>query len=130
MKIAAATNNEINLTRHVGRCRAFIIYEVEENRIINKEIRKNNFTHHGSLQNHNHEHHHGEGHRHGHENLIEGLKDCSYILFQGGGWRLIEDLKANNIIPILTSEEKADEAVMKFLKGELENEEDLTCNHH
>ncbi len=130
MKIAVATNDEINLTGHVGRCHGFIVYEVDENKIINKEIRQNNFTHHHSSHNHNHEHHHGEGHRHGHENLIEGLKDCSYILFQGGGWRLIEDLKANNIIPILTSENNADEAVIKFLKGELVNEENLTCNHH
>jgi predicted Fe-Mo cluster-binding NifX family protein len=128
MKIAAATNDEVNLTGHVGRCLAFIIFEIEDKKIVNKEIRKNNFTNHHSSN--NQKHHHGEEHRHGHENLINGLKDCEYLLFQGGGWRLIDDLKANKIKPILTLEKNADEAVIKFLNDELKIEDNLVCNHH
>jgi predicted Fe-Mo cluster-binding NifX family protein len=129
MKIAAATNDNINITGHVGRCRAFIVYNIDEGKISNKEIRENTFTHHAAGQQ-NHEHHHGEGHHHGHQNLIDALKDCSYLLFQGGGWRLIEDLKANNIKPFLTSESNAEGAVEKLLKGELKEESDLTCYSH
>jgi predicted Fe-Mo cluster-binding NifX family protein len=130
MKIAVATNNNTSITGHVGRCRAFIIFNIEDNKIVNTEIRENTFTHHVMGQNHNHEHHHGEGERHGHENLVDALKDCTYLLFQGGGWRLIEDLKANNIKPFLTSEKIAQTAVEKLLKGELKEEENLTCNQH
>ncbi len=129
MKIAAATNDNINITGHVGRCRAFIVYNIEEGKITNKEIRENTFTHQAAGQQ-NHEHHNGEGHHHGHQNLIDALKDCSYLLFQGGGWRLIEDLKANNIKPFLTTESIAEVAVEKLLKGELKEESDLTCYSH
>jgi predicted Fe-Mo cluster-binding NifX family protein len=128
MKIAVATNNNTNVTGHVGRCRAFIIYNIEDNKIVNTEIRENTFTHHAAGHGHNHGQHLGEGH--GHESLVDALKDCSYLLFQGGGWRLIEDLKANNVKPFLTSEKIAQIAVEKLLRGELKEEENLTCKQH
>jgi len=131
MKIAVATDDNINVTGHVGRCAAFIVYTIEENKIISKEIRENNFTHHGRG---NHEegehHHHGQGAgQHGHDRLIEGLKDCAHIIFHGGGWRLLDDLKANNISPIITPERVAETAVEKFIAGTLEYDESLVCRH-
>ena len=130
MKIAVATNNNTTITGHVGRCRAFIIYNIEDNKIINSEIRENTFTHHAVGYGHDHGHHHGDGEGHGHESLVDALKDCTYLLFQGGGWRLVEDLKTNNIKPFLTSEKDAKTAVEKLLKGELKEENNLVCNPH
>jgi predicted Fe-Mo cluster-binding NifX family protein len=130
-KIAFATNDQINITGHLGRCRSFMIVAVEGNKIINKEPRENVFTHHRLHQHdHNQEHHHGEGGGHSHANLIEGLKDCAYLVSQGGGWRIMEDLKQNNIIPIFTDINLIDDAASKFLNGELSNNPDLTCNHN
>ncbi len=77
--------------------------------------------------------HHGEGehnHGHNHNNLINGLKDCEVVIFNAGGWRIIEDLKANNIIPFLTEERIADEAAQKYINGELIETENNACNHH
>ena len=141
MKIAVASNNQQTVARHVGRCRGFLIYEVDEEKVINKNYIENTFTHHRmqTLEEHNHEevhygHHHGEGHGHGHgghshQALADALQGCAALIFKSGGWRLIEDLQANNIIPILTDEKFADEAVQKYLKGELETKEDNTCHH-
>jgi len=87
----------------------------------------------GGGQHHNHgegEAHRGQGHgRHSHEHLINGLKDCSYLISSGGGWRVVEDLKQYNIITLFTNEEFIDNAVNKFIKGELKNETDLVCDH-
>jgi predicted Fe-Mo cluster-binding NifX family protein len=130
MKIAVATNEQQKrVMGHLGRCRYFLIYDTNESGIVGKEIRENTFTHHMAHGGEHHQHH-GEGHGHSHTALVDALKDCKYIIFQSGGWRIIEDLKAGNITPVLTDESIADEAVEKFLKGELEEKEDGACHHN
>ena len=130
-KIAFATNDQTSITGHLGRCRSFMIVTIEENKISNKEPRENVFTHHRMHnQDNKHEHHHGEGGGHSHTGLIEGLKDCSYLVSKGGGWRVVEDLKQNNIIPIFTDIDLIDDAANKFINGELINNPELTCNHN
>lgn len=100
MKIAVATNNKKTVVGHVGRCKGFLVYEIEEQKINRIELRENTFTHHAQGE-HHHEHRDG-GHRHG--RLVEGLGDCNYLIFKSGGWRMIENLQENNIEPILTNE--------------------------
>lgn len=126
-KIAIATNDGKRVTGHIGRCRSFMIYQLEENKVINKELRENVFTHHRTHQGH---HHHGEGGGHNHAQLINGLKDCSYLISSGGGWRVVEDLKQNNITPIFADIELIEEVVDKFIKGELKDDAGLLCNHN
>ena len=131
MKIAIATDDNIHVTGHIGRVKYFLIYTINENKIIDKEIRDNTFTNHSKGINHgNHEHHLGEGHRHGHQRLVEGLKDCKVLIFNSGGWRVIDDLKANNIYPFLTDEHLADKAVEKYLNNELIEKENNVCSEH
>lgn len=128
-KIAIATNNGMNVTGHIGRCRSFMIFDIDGEKIIDKELRENVFTHH-RMSNQHHEHHnHGEGGGHSHTGLIEGLKDCSYLVSHGGGWRVVEDLKRNNITTLFTDVELIEDAVNKFIKGELKNDTDLVCRH-
>lgn len=129
MKIAVATNDNIHVTGHLGRCRTFLVYDVEGKQILSKEERNNTFTHHNA-GGHEHGHNHGEEHNHSHGALIDGLKDCSTVIFQSGGWRVVEDLKQNNITPFLTDELVADEAVTKFLNGELIERPGNTCRAH
>ena len=128
MKIAVATNDNLKVAGHVGRCKAFLVFETEEKEIINKVIRINSFTNHRQHSHHHHEHNHGEGP--GHQNLVEVLKDCEVLIFNQGGWRLIKDLKANNIEPVLTDEPIAEDAVLKYLKGELVINEENVCQGH
>jgi len=138
-KIALATNDQIRVTGHIGRCRAFMIYEIDGNKIVNKELRENQFTNHRRGGGHRPTHtagrygegegHSGQGHgRHSHEHLINGLNDCSYLISSGGGWRVVEDLKQHKISTLFTNEEFIEDAVNKFIKGELKNETDLVCN--
>jgi predicted Fe-Mo cluster-binding NifX family protein len=125
-KVAVATNDGKRVTGHIGKCRSFMIFELNNEIIVNKEMRENVFTHH-RLE---HEHqHHGEGGGHSHTNLINGLSDCSYLISSGGGWRVVEDLKQNNIIPIFSNVESIDEALEKFIKGELKDDAGLICRH-
>lgn len=128
-KIAIATNNGIKVTGHIGRCRSFMIFDIDGEKIIDKELRENVFTHHRMANQHHEHHHHGEGGGHSHAGLIEGLKDCSYLVSHGGGWRVVEDLKQHNITTLFTDVELIEDAVNKFIKGELKNDTDLVCRH-
>jgi len=131
MKIAIASNDLKRVTGHLGRCKSFIIYNVENGIITGKEIRQNTFTHHGAGNHGRQDHHqHSEGHHHSHAALVENLSDCEALIFQSGGWRIIEDLKSASIIPFLTDEEFADEAADKYLRGELAEKLENSCNHH
>lgn len=131
MKIAIASNDLKHVTGHLGRCKSFIIYNVESGKITGKEIRQNTFTHHNQ-GNHSGQHHHehGGGHHHSHAALVDALKDCEAVIFQSGGWRVIEDLKAGNIVPFLTDERMVDEAAEKYLRGKLSQKEENTCDHN
>ncbi len=131
-RIAVATNDNIKVAGHVGRCNAFIVFEVENNKVLNKVVRINSFTNHKNhdhMQNDEHQHN-GEGHGNGHHNIVNGLSDCEALIFNHGGWRLIEDLKSNNITPVLTNESFADAAVQKYLDGTLTISEENVCQGH
>ena len=58
MKIAVATNNEKTVAGHVGRCKGFLVYEIEEQKINRIELRENTFTNHAQGE-HHHGHHDG-----------------------------------------------------------------------
>lgn len=126
-KIAVATNDGKRVTGHIGRCRSFMIIEINDDSIVSRDLRENTFTHHRMNKGHQH---HGEGGGHNHTNLINGLKDCRYLIASGGGWRIVEDLKQNNIIPLFTDVESIDEAIEYFIKGELRDDAGLICNHN
>jgi predicted Fe-Mo cluster-binding NifX family protein len=140
-KIAVATNDNQKVAGHVGKCKAFLVFETDGSKILDKVIRINSFTNHGKHHDHNeeqqphhgegHHHHHGEGQgQHNHHNLVDGLKDCDALIFNHGGWRMIEDLKAHNIKPILTNEVLAEDAVLKYLSGDLIISEENVCSGH
>ena len=124
-KIAVATNDLVRVTGHIGKCKSFMVYEIEGDKISSKELRENLFTNH--RMNPSHQHHNDGGHSHTH--LIEGLKDCTFLISKGGGWRVVEDLKQHNITTLFADVELIDDAVNKFIKGELKNDQELICNH-
>jgi predicted Fe-Mo cluster-binding NifX family protein len=126
MKIAVASNNNKNVSGHLGRCKGFIVYLIEDDKILSKEYRENTFTHH-QVHGPSEEHQHGN---HSHNALVNGLKDCSVLIFNSGGWRVIDDLKSNNIYPFLTDETDADNAVDKYLRKDLAEKTDNTCTSH
>lgn len=130
MKVAIATDDYKSVTGHVGRCNGFLIVTVENGEIKETEERENKFTNHGRGGHDHGQHHHGEEHKTGHQRLAEGLKDCSHLICHGVGWRLVEDLTAAGIKPILTNEEDALQAALKLENGTLEILEDAECRAH
>jgi predicted Fe-Mo cluster-binding NifX family protein len=124
MKIAVATDDFVHVTGHVGRCNGFIVYEIEENKILSSEQRENNFTHHktSSAQPHSH--------GHSHFNLVNGLSDCSTLICTSAGWRLQEDFNNNSKELVFTNETLAEDAALKFVTGTLAINSDGACRAH
>jgi predicted Fe-Mo cluster-binding NifX family protein len=130
MKIAVASDDGIMLTGHVGRCEMFIVFEVLKKEIINLEKRINSFTMH-KIDNHQHEHHNHEHHETGrHTGIINGLKDCNYLICSSCGPGLVDDFIKNGIQIILTDEMEAEKAVKLFIDDKLENDPERKCKGH
>lgn len=128
MKIAVATDDFQTVTGHIGRCNGFLIYEIDDKKIISKEEKENVFTMHKIG-----EHHHGHeehSHSHSHERLILALQGCSHLICTAAGWRVVEDLNKNNVEVIFTEEENADSAALKFADGTLVINSDGVCKAH
>ncbi len=133
MKIAIATDDLKTITSHVGRCNAFIIFDVDNDKITNKEIRENNFTHHKTHEHSSHENpnslEHGHEHHHSHQSLIDAINDCSHLICSGIGRSAVDDLEQNGINVIITDERFAEDAAINLSKGILKSNPSMACNH-
>jgi predicted Fe-Mo cluster-binding NifX family protein len=128
MKLAVATDDFKTVTGHIGRCNGFLIYEIDDKKIIAKEEKENTFTLHKIGEHHHGQHDHN--HSHGHARLVDALKGCSHLICSAAGWRVVEDLKQNNIEVIFTDEESAEYAALKFAEGTLVINSEGVCKAH
>lgn len=123
MKIAIASDNQKDISSHFGRTRGFVIYEVEDEKILNQEYRLNTFT------DHTQGHEHGEEHRYNHGPILEALKDCNIVISNGMGRRIYEDLKTKGIDVIVTNETDVNKALNLYINNELDDNPDRCCCH-
>lgn len=126
MKIAAITDDEVNISQHFGRAPYYVVVTVAEGKIIAKETRPKSghqtFAAHQPPKL-------APGERHGydagsqarHESMAEAILDCQ-VLFAGGmGWGAYEAMKGYGVEPIVTDVKDIDEAVELYLAGRLTN---------
>jgi predicted Fe-Mo cluster-binding NifX family protein len=118
MRIAIPTNDGTSVSDHFGRSAAFLIFDIENGQITNRETRTN-----GSR----HQHADGTCHQqaagsqsHSHAGILATLSGCDTVICTGMGHRAAEALKAAGIKPVVVSSAgPAEEAVLAFLSGEL-----------
>jgi predicted Fe-Mo cluster-binding NifX family protein len=127
MKIAIASNEGRSISSHFGRTRGFMIYEIEDNKVKEKQYRENIFT--GHARGHHHEQ--GNTHQgiHHHGAILRALSDCQVVISQGMGSRLYEELRSNGIEAFIVNEQDVDKAVNLYLQNNLQNHPDKECEH-
>ena len=107
IKIAVASQNRREITKHTGRCRKFWIYEIEAGTVMNKsmlELSKEQSFHNSSP----------------HE---PSPLDSIDVLISGGmGSGLLRRLQTKGINALITREEDPDQVVSDFLNGKLKSE--------
>lgn len=106
MKIAVASQNQINITSHTGRCKNFWIYEVNSKEILSKELLKlskeetflNTVPH-----------------------IPQALSNIQALIAGGIGCGLRHRLEEHGIDSVVTSETEPDLAVITYLENFLVN---------
>jgi predicted Fe-Mo cluster-binding NifX family protein len=124
MKIAAITEDGKIISQHFGRAPYYLVLTVEDNKIVNTEMRNKL----GHTQFHEEGHpeedsggRHGFGpqadHRHG--RMAEAIVDCEALLCRGMGTGAYESMKAHNIRPVVTDIADIEEAVLAYVNGQI-----------
>jgi predicted Fe-Mo cluster-binding NifX family protein len=125
MKIAAITEDGNTISQHFGRAPLYLVFTVEDGKIISKETR-DKAGHHTFAAHHSdvapgERHGYGAGAQSRHASMMEDIADCQVLIAGGMGWGAYESLKGGNIQPIVTDVGNIEEAVKLYLEGELPN---------
>lgn len=126
MRIAIPTNDMTTVSAHFGRTKGFMVFIIENNKVINMEYRINTFT--GHAKNEHKEHNHGE-HKHSHQSILNVLRNCKIVIAGGMGKRLYNDFEENGIQVFVTKEKSIQNALELLTKGVLDNNTTKCCNH-
>ena len=113
MKIAAAYDPETGeIFQHFGRTEYFKVYDIENNQVVNAEVRGTNGQGHGALA-----------------GVLASL-GAEVLICGGIGAGAQNALAAAGIRFYGGCAGSADEAVKAYLSGNLNYQEDVQCNHH
>ena len=127
MKIAVITDDGKAISQHFGRASYYLVVTVENEEIIDRELRDK--LGHAQFRDEGHEHQEDPAGRHGygaaaedrHTRMARAIADCQVLLCRGMGMGAYESMKARGIRPIVTDIASIDEAVMTYLDGRLVN---------
>jgi predicted Fe-Mo cluster-binding NifX family protein len=125
MKIAAISENGNTISQHFGRAPLYVVVTVQDGKITGRETRQ-------KAGHHTFAAHHEEvapGERHGydagaqvrHANMVENIADCQALIAGGMGWGAYESLKNRGIETVVTNVQSIDEAVKRYVEGNLPN---------
>lgn len=123
MKIAIASDDGKNIASHFGRTRGFIIYDVENFQIKNKQYLENTFT--GHVRGLSEEEHHAD--RHG--AILSALRGCQAVISCGMGQRIYSELRANGMEAFIVNETDAEQAINLYLRNALQDNPGKGCDH-
>jgi predicted Fe-Mo cluster-binding NifX family protein len=127
LKIAVVTDDGSTIHRHFGRAQYYVIYTIEDGKVLSKQ--QVDKPHH-----HNHGHHHhepnvtqvGADHDHHHDadrhrDMFQPLHGCKVLLTRGMGRGAFNGLQHIQVEPIITSIGDIDAAIQAYLTGQLDN---------
>lgn len=127
MRIAIAADDQKTVAAHFGRCRGFVIADVEPatQSIQKKMVLKNTFTNH--LR-------HQSGiadsgpQKDPHAKIMQNLRGCQMVVSHGIGRKFCDDLQQANITPLITDLKSIDEVLIACTQGELLDHPDALCD--
>ena len=126
MKIAVVTDDGENISQHFGRARYYAVFTIEQDKIVNKELREK-AGHHTYIQG-GAEGESGKG-RHGYEahsfdkhvSMAQAIDDCEVVIAGGMGHGAYEFFSSRGMEVMVTDAMETEKAVSLYLKGELKN---------
>jgi len=125
MKIAAISEDGVNVSQHFGRAPIYVVLTVEENKIVSRETRPkaghNTFAAAESPLAPGERHGYDAGSQVKHQSMADAVADCQVLLAGGMGWGAYESMESYNIEPFVTDVANIDDAVKLYLEGKLVN---------
>jgi predicted Fe-Mo cluster-binding NifX family protein len=105
MKIAIPSDNRETITKRTGQSKGFMVYEVNNGKIIHSEYRENTMDE------------HDEEAEHSHAQIIELLNDVGILLVAAIGKHMKKDVENSSMNYQLVQEEKLTQIIENFLKS-------------
>ena len=126
MKIAAITEDQITISQHFGRAPLYVVFTVEDGKVVKKETRDKAGHHTFSADAHpetapGEQHGFDAGAQSRHATMAQTIDDCQVLIAGGMGWGAYESLKSRKIEAIVTDVKNMEEAVDLYLHGKLPN---------
>ena len=132
MKLAIVTLDGETVSQHFGRSPYFKIYTIENNKIVNTELRERGTGHFAAHRQHAHTIETDTGHssgRHGygsdadrkHASMADEIGDCQVLVAGGMGQGAYESFRRAGLEVILTDQIMIDDIVRDFMNGNLKN---------
>ena len=126
MKIAAISDDEVNISQHFGRAPLYVVFTVEAGKVVAKETRSK--AGHSTFAGHapaslapGERHGYDTGSQSRHATMAESIADCQVLLSGGMGWGAYESMRNYGIEAVVTDVENIDQAVQLYLDGKLPN---------
>ncbi|MCA9905739.1 MAG: NifB/NifX family molybdenum-iron cluster-binding protein [Anaerolineae bacterium] len=128
MKIAVVTDSGTTISSHFGRAPYYLVFTVEDGKIVGREQRaKAGHQQFVQIEHEHHEHDHDHEHGHGfgahsadkHTQMIDAMRDCEVVIVRGMGRGAYVSIQQANIRPILTDLKDAEAAVQAYIDGTL-----------
>jgi predicted Fe-Mo cluster-binding NifX family protein len=123
MKIALITDDGENISQHFGRAQYYLVVNITDNLITNREMREK--IGHGQFssighEDHTHKEHGNDEISHGkHAQMAQTISDCSVVICGGMGVGAYESMRRLNIQPIVTDLQNIDEIINAYINGKL-----------
>lgn len=121
MRIAAITDDGSTISQHFGRAQFYAVLTVEDDVIVNREMRDkmghHHFVHQEGVLDAQGRHGFGPGSGERHAVMARAIADCDVLLCRGMGWGAYESMKQSGIETIVTDIVNIEDAVQAYLDG-------------
>lgn len=121
IKIAIPTDDGETISRHFGQAASFKVITLENNQVVNSELRAKASHQHG-------DHSHSNGVHPG-QQMVASISDCTVLIAGGMGTPAYERAAAAGLKVIMSGLSSIDEAVQAYVSGTIENDPKLVHSH-
>ena len=128
MKIAFITDDGQTISRHFGRAQYYLVVEVKDGEVVNKEMRdKLGHRQFAAHEQHTHGVEHGTdaASHNKHKNMAETISDCDALICGGMGMGAYQSMVSLDITPIVTDQADIEQALQAYLAGDLQDRPDM-----
>jgi len=118
-----ASDDGTTIASHFGKTRGFVMFDIENGRVAGRDFVRNTITGHArGLSDADH-----SVDRHG--PILRALKGCRAVISHGMGRKIYDDLRSVQVEAFIVEETEADEAVRRYLLGNLQDHPGQGCRH-